>query len=88
MHESFSEVFKENFYNNTRSINHRSIIHKRFLLPKGQFKMFVFIEDNDSKNNWIINKKLIVEDFKSISNVIVKEKEDSKIAKNFFQETK
>ena len=78
LHKSFSEVFKENFYNNTRSIDRRSIIYKRFLLPKGQFKMFVFIEDNDSKNNWIINKKLIVEDFKSISNVIVKEKEDSK----------
>ena len=76
LHESWSESLIEEFYNKTRSHNNKKIIYKNFLLPSGEYKFFVFIEDKDSKNNWVIKKKISIDSINGISDIIVKEKTD------------
>jgi len=78
LHQSWNETFIEQYYNKTRSIDKKNIIYRRFLLPIGEYKVFTFIQDADSKNNWVINKKLILKENQGISNPIVKEKKKNR----------
>ena len=70
-HISWTMQVIEDYYDDTKTdkvIN----INKRFYMFPGEYEIFLNVRDNDSKNNWTLNKKINIQEFEGLSDIITR----------------
>ena len=74
--ESWREFFSEPYYENTRDPDNYLKSERNIALLPGVYKLFLNIQDGDSRKNWKITKKITLERVNYISPSLLFVKED------------
>jgi len=70
-HDSWKHNIIENNYQKTREFGNNEILVKKINIKKGLYKIFIHIQDYDSKNKWSMREVVSLEGYKRISDILV-----------------
>ena len=78
IHDSWKHKIIENNYQKTKEFGNNEILVKKIHIKKGLYKIFIHIQDYDSKNKWSMREVVSLEGYKRISDILVNYKYNGK----------
>ena len=79
LHNSWKHYIIENNYQKTKEFGSNEVLIKKIHIKKGLYKIFVHIQDDDSKNKWTISEIVSLKGFNKISDILVNYKLNGKL---------
>ena len=87
--DSWNEKIIQTFYEDTRNVNNYFSMEKNIELTPGKYKLFINVQDGDSRKNWRINEELHLKKIDSLGPILPfvdTESGEKKIAMNIMND--